>query len=188
MAHRLSHVIGFDDGPFPPTHRGNVLLVGTVFAGLRMEGVMSGRVRRDGRNATHTIVELVTRSRFRQHAQLILLQGIAVAGFNVINLQAVYQNLQIPVVVVCRKQPNLPAIRRALLMNVPGGKRKWALIEQAGPMEPLAGVFVQRMGVSLGDTEGMIRRLAVNSVLPEPLRVAHMIAGGLVLGESRHRP
>jgi hypothetical protein len=29
--------------------------------------------------------------------------------------------------------------------------------------------------------------LQQNSQLPEPLRVAHMIAGGVTTGESRHR-
>ena len=39
----------------------------------------------------------------------------------------------------------------ALLERVRGGARKWALIEAAGPMEPAAGVMVQRAGLSLDD-------------------------------------
>jgi endonuclease V-like protein UPF0215 family len=81
----------------------------------------------------------------------------------------------------------MAAIRRALLTQVPGGQRKWALIERSGPMEPVAGVFVQRVGISLEDSGVLIKRLAVNSALPEPLRTAHLIAGGIGLGESRHR-
>ena len=55
----ISHVIGFDDAPFPPNHRGNVRVVGAVYSGLRLEGVLSGKVRRDGVNATRTLIELV---------------------------------------------------------------------------------------------------------------------------------
>ena len=54
-------------------------------------------------------------------------------------------------------------------------------------MEPVAGVHVQRAGITLAQTEAAIRRLAVNGRLPEPLRTAHLIAGGVTLGESRHR-
>jgi endonuclease V-like protein UPF0215 family len=74
-----------------------------------------------------------------------------------------------------------------LLNQIKGGSRKWRLIEQLGPMEPVAGVFVQRAGLSLREAQTLIERLAVHSALPEPLRTAHLIAGGIVLGESRHR-
>ena len=187
MRGRISHVIGFDDAPFARTHRGDVRVIGAVFAGQRLEGVVSGRVRRDGRNATTTLIELIARSRFRPHLQAVLLQGVALAGFNVVDVAALHRALGIPVIVVARRMPDLAAIRRALLHHVPGGARKWALIESLGPMERCAGVYVQRAGISLEDTARLIRRFARNGHLPEPLRTAHLIAGGVTSGESRHR-
>jgi endonuclease V-like protein UPF0215 family len=162
-------------------------VVGAVFAHLRLEGVLSGKVRRDGANATRVLIELVANSRFASHLQAILLQGIAFAGFNVVDLPALHHRLGIPVIAVARRAPDMAAIRHALLTQVRGGQRKWALIEHLGPMEPVAGVFVQRLGISLEDSGALIKRLAVNSALPEPLRTAHLIAGGIGLGESRHR-
>ncbi len=187
MAQRLSHVIGFDDSPFERAHRGDVLVVGAVYAGTRLEGVLSGKVRRDGVNSTRVLIDLIVRSRFRAHAQALLLQGIAFAGFNVVDLHALHAVLMIPVIVVARRQPDFGAIRRALLHRVPGGRRKWSLIQRLGPMEPAAGVYVQRAGISLEKTAELIKRLAVNGTLPEPLRTAHLIAGGVTTGESRHR-
>lgn len=187
MSARLSHVIGFDDAPFARTHRGDVLVVGAVYAGDRLEGVLSGKVRRDGANAARVIVDLVARSRFGAHVQAILVQGVAFAGFNVIDLNAVHAALDVPVIAVARHAPDLAAIKRALLTRVPGGRRKWALIECLGPMEPLAGVYVQRAGITLSRTEDLIRRTARHGLLPEPLRTAHLIAGGVTTGESRHR-
>lgn len=184
---RLSHVIGVDDAPFAREHRGDVPVVGAVFAGLRLEGVLSTRVRRDGRNATTAIAAMISRSRFYAQAQVVLLQGIAVAGFNVVDLAALHEALALPVVVVARRPPNLAAIREALLTRVRGGRSKWALIERAGPMEPVAGVYVQRAGISLEDAGALITRLSVHGHLPEPLRTAHLIAGGLATGESRGR-
>ncbi|AKT41998.1 DUF99 family protein [Chondromyces crocatus] len=187
MGTRLSHVIGVDDAPFSRDHRGDVAIVGTVFAGSRLEGVLSARVRRDGRNATQAIAAMISSSRFATHAQLVMLQGIALAGFNVVDLQGLHAALALPVLVVARRAPDLEAIREALLTRVPGGARKWTLIEQAGPMEPTAGVFVQRAGLSLTDAEHVVKRLAVHGKLPEPLRMAHLIAGGVTLGESTRR-
>lgn len=188
MRKRWSHVIGFDDGAFDRKHRGNVLLVGAVYASLRLEGVLSGKVKRDGRNATDRIIQLVQKSRFAGHLHAILLQGVAVAGFNVVDLRFVHAQLTVPVIAVARKKPNYTAIRRALLNNVPGGQRKWRLIEDLGPMEAVAGVFVQHVGIEVRDVETIIKRFSVHSDLPEPIRTAHLIASGITLGESRHRP
>ncbi|WP_438043532.1 DUF99 family protein [Sorangium sp. So ce128] len=186
-APRFSHVIGVDDAPFARDHRGDVQVVGTVFSGLRLEGVLATRVRRDGRNATPAIAAMIRGSRFYAQAQVVMLQGIAVAGFNVVDLAALHDALALPVVVVARRLPDLDAIRDALLSRIRGGRRKWALIQRAGPMEPVAGVYVQRAGISLDDASALIARLSVNGHLPEPLRAAHLIAGGLTTGESRGR-
>lgn len=184
----FSHVVGFDDGSFDKYRQASVPVVGAVFSGLRLEGVLTGRVRTDGSNATRVLAEMVTNSKFAPQLQLVLLQGVALGGFNVIDLQGLHERLGMPVMVVARRQPRLERIREALLTRVAGGARKWALIERLGAMEPVADVFVQRVGLSLEQAEEVIRRLAVHSNLPEPLRTAHLIAGGIATGQSRGRP
>jgi endonuclease V-like protein UPF0215 family len=164
-----------------------VPVVGAVFAGLRLEGVLRGRVRRDGANATRALVQLAAGSKFAPQLQLVLLQGIALAGFNVVDVAELHERLALPVLVVARRAPRLDLVRRALLGRVPGGRRKWRLVERLGPMEPAAGVFVQRAGLSLADAERVVRRLAVSGRIPEPLRTAHLVAGALATGQSRGR-
>lgn len=106
VSRRISHVIGFDDAPFDRAHRGDVLAVGAVYAGTRLEGALSGKVRRDGANSTRTLTRLVSRSCFAAHAQAILLQGIAFAGFNVIDLGELHRALRLPAMVIARRQPD----------------------------------------------------------------------------------
>ena len=183
----LSHVVGFDDSPCDRAKRGDVMVVGAVFAGLRFEGVLCGRVRRDGANSARNLARLVATSKFAAQLQLVLLQGIALGGFNVIDLDDLHRRLALPVLVVARRAPRLDKIRDALLTRVAGGARKWALIERLGPMELVAGVFVQRVGLSPGEAEDVIHRLAVHGNIPEPLRTAHLIAGGIATGQSRGR-
>jgi endonuclease V-like protein UPF0215 family len=173
-----------------------VLVVGVAFAcapdlgrgaGLSIEGVISTRVRRDGADATRALTRAVLGSRHHAHLKLVLLQGIALAGFNVVDVHALHEALEVPVLVVARRPPRMDAIRAALLGKVAGGARKWALVEKAGPMEPAAGVMVQRVGLSLEEATRVIERLAVNGRIPEPLRVAHLVAGGVTTGQSRGR-
>ena len=187
MAGSINHVVGFDDGPFLPGHRGDVDLIGAVFSGLRLDGVLRSRVRRDGTNATDRIFATMEESRFRAHVQLILLQGIAMAGFNVVDIHALNRRLGIPVVAVSRHRPNLDAVRETLMGSVRGGKRKWRLIERAGPPQQEEALWLQCAGCTCGVASLLIKRLAVHSYIPEPLRTAHLIAGGISDLPTRQR-
>jgi hypothetical protein len=180
------NVLGVDDAPFARDHRGDVLVVATAFAGLRLDGVLSTKVRRDGANATRALAAMIGGSRFAAHTAAVLLQGIALAGFNVVDVRALHEALGIPVIVVARRAPDLEAMRAAL-DHVPGGARMWALIEKAGPMEELGPVHVQRAGVSLERAAAILEAATTHGHLPEPLRAAHLIAGGVTTGESRGR-
>lgn len=182
----LTNVIGFDDAPFLPTHRGDVRIIGTVCARTRLDGVVSGFARRDGVNSTDCMIKLVRQSQFVGHVRAVLLQGIAVAGFNVVDVERLSAELRVPVLVVARRRPRM-ALVKAALDGIRGGARKWALIERAGPMEPLNGVFVQRVGLDVDEAAALLQATTLHGHLPEPLRLAHLIAGGVTRGTSRGR-
>jgi len=179
------NTIGFDDGPFVRSYRGDVPLVGVVCARTRVDGVMLGKVRRDGADATRRMAALVKGSAFESELHAVLLQGIAVAGFNVVDVLGLRQALELPVLVVMRKKPDLARVRRALVANVPGGTRKWKLIEALGEPEAVEGVYVQRAGLDLAMAKRLLRSTRLHGNLPEPLRVAHLIAGALGRGVSK---
>jgi endonuclease V-like protein UPF0215 family len=183
----LSNVIGFDDGPFEKSGTHDVRLVGAVCARTRLDGVVSGFVRRDGVNSTARMIELVRASQFAEHVQAVLLQGIAVGGFNVVDVHSLASALGVPVLVVMRRRPRLEAMRTALSRHVPGGARKWSLIEAAGDIEPLGQVFCQRVGLSLREAQALLAATTLHGNLPEALRLAHLIAGGVTTGKSRGR-
>lgn len=178
---KLSHAIGFDDAPFARDFRGDVRVFGAAYAGATLHTVVSGKVRRDGRNSTAQLTRLAGQT---EHLQLIFLQGIALAGFNVVDIQALSQETGLPVLVVARRKPDLDAIRRALLEHVAGGTRKWRLVQQAGEMEACGGVFVQRAGLDLAQAQAALGTFAQTGHIPEPLRTAHLIAGGVTRGRS----
>ncbi|MFZ5556364.1 MAG: DUF99 family protein [Pseudomonadota bacterium] len=188
MPSKLNHVIAFDDAPFAAGHRGDVPVVGVVYADRRPEGVLITRVRRDGANATAVLARAIAQSRHYRHLRLILLQGIALAGFNVVDIDALAAQARLPVLVVVRRRPDMEAVRRALLTRVPGGQRKWRLVERAGLPERIGGCWIQRAAISRAAAEAVLRRFAVYSRVPEPLRMAHLVAGAIGAGESRHRP
>jgi endonuclease V-like protein UPF0215 family len=208
------NVIGFDDGPFTRDHKGDVLLVGAVCSGTRLDGVVSGTVRRDGANAARRMIEVVRASQFLAAIRAVLLQGIAVAGFNVVDVHTLSEGLGVPVLVVTRRAPDLASVHRALFSDAPtgrprvrGARAKWALILGAGAIEPLAPshralrraaaagarsssrphLWVQRIGMTKEAARRVVEATTLHGHLPEPLRLAHLIAGGIAVGRSRGR-
>lgn len=184
---RFSNVIGFDDTPFAHGYTGPVKIVGTVFAQTRFNGVLMGDVQKDGSDAAVQLIDLIRNSKFYENLQLIMLQGIAFGGFNVIDVFQLHHALGLPILVVARRQPDMAAVRDALLTRIPQGAAKWAIIERLGPMEAADHVFVQRVGLDLEQATAVVRQFALHGHIPEPLRTAHLIGGALSDGQSRGR-
>jgi hypothetical protein len=178
----IANVIGFDDGPFDREGT-EVPLLGAVYARDRLDGVVTGKCTRDGDDGTQAVAELVRASRFDDHVQCVMIQGITVGGFNVLDVAALAAALNRPVLIVVRRLPRFERIRDAL-RNVAGGDAKWALIEAAGEPQPCGDVWIQWAGTHL---ETAVETVAMHTrfgAFPEPLRVAHLLAAAYVTGHS----
>ncbi len=184
-AKRFSNVIGFDDAPFAREGQEKVKLVGAVFADLRFDGVLIGEIGRDGTDAANRMAELVSESKFAEHIRLIMLQGITFGGFNVADVFELNRRLGIPILVVCRKLPDMNAVRNALIGLGSDWQKKWAIIEKLGEPEPTDNVYVQRVGIGSEQANAVIKHFAIHSHIPEPIRAAHLIAGAISDGQSR---
>lgn len=181
-------ILGFDDGPFK---RGDAetLVVGTVFRGGRwMDGVLSTKVAVDGLDSTDKLLALLGDLRFKD-VRVIMLDGIAFGGFNVVDINRLNGEGGLPVIVVTRDMPSFEGIRKAL-NHLPEGDARWALIQEAGkprPVETRGGksVHIQSAGIRFEDASAIVKLSATRSLIPEPIRVAHLIARGIVSGQSR---
>ncbi len=188
MLKREIRILGFDDAPFDKFNDKEVLVVGTFFRGGEwMDGVLSTAVAVDGDDATPKLIELVNRSKFSKHTQCILIDGIAFGGFNIINIESVWKHTGKPVIVVVRRMPDFDKIKETLQKL--GMEKKYQLIEKAGKPIPVqvheGKIFIQFVGISEEKAKNIIQLTATRSYLPEPIRVAHLIAAGIVEGESK---
>jgi uncharacterized protein len=181
-------ILGFDDGPFK---RGDseTLLVGTVFRGGRwMDGLLSAKVSVDGLDSTDRLISLLARCRFKD-IRVVMVDGIAFGGFNIVDIQRLHDTSGLPVVAVTRDMPDFAGIKSAL-RHLPDYDTRWGLIEKAGtpkPVETRNGkhVHIQTSGISFQDASAIVKLSATRSLIPEPIRVAHIIAQGIVSGQSK---
>ncbi|MDP1914684.1 MAG: DUF99 family protein [Myxococcales bacterium] len=184
-ARRLSNVIGFDDAPHVRGSAGRVGLIGCVCSGPRLDIVLRDTIEKDGDDATSVMKRLASDVDL-SHVRGVMLQGITFAGFNVIDIHRLSTELDMPVLVVTRRKPRLELVFKAV-MAVPDWQAKRALMEAAGEPEACGDVYVQRAGLSHAEAERMLERTTQHGIIPEPLRLAHLIAGGTTTGKSRGR-
>jgi endonuclease V-like protein UPF0215 family len=178
--------LGVDDGPFSRGRREQVLVVGAVYIGGEFEGLLSTRVSQDGKNATDRLLQMIGGSKFRPQLHAVMLDGITLGGFNVVDLQRLARELELPCLAVVRGRPDLEAVRRALT-HLPRGEQRWRLICAAGPLHRCGALSFQAAGVDPEVARQAIRVSVIHGHMPECLRGAHLIASGIVNGESGRR-
>ncbi len=181
-------VLGIDDGFFPRKARGEpVLLVGAVMRGNSyLDGVVSTAVTLDGTDATERIISLVHGTRHRGQLRAIMINGLTLAGFNVVDIRRVSEETGLPVITLVRKQPDLEAIKKAL-SHFDDGAERLKIIGRAGKIFHYKKILFQAAGVAQDRAQDMIDVCLMRSLIPEPVRVAHLIASGVTKGESGGR-
>ncbi|RZN33453.1 MAG: DUF99 family protein [Methanosarcinales archaeon] len=156
-------ILAIDDSALIADH---IMIVGVVFrAGEWLDGVLRSELVRDGLDGTDVIIEMVTGTRHYRQIRVIMLDGVTYGGFNVIDIRELHRRTGLPVIVVMRVAPDMGRIRDAL-RNLPDFDVRWA-------------------GISVDDAAKIVQISTTHSHIPEPLRVAHLIATGIVCGESR---
>lgn len=179
--------LGVDDAPFGFDQEA-VRLIGVVTRGADyVEGVLSSHCTVDGHDATERIVKMATGSRFAPTLRCLFLNGVAVGGFNVVDLDALYEATRVPVVAVSRSEPDPPSMRDALAKHLNDWEARWTLLERMRP-EPVDNgphrVWVSFRGLKTRAVQDVLGKATVRGANPECVRLAHLIASGVETGES----
>jgi hypothetical protein len=178
-------ILGIDDGVFTPHTKGTVDVIGVVFrGGYWLDGVMKTQVEIDGMDATEKIASMILESPHYDQLRIVMLNGVTMAGFNVVDIERLYQKVKLPVIAVTRDKPNFDDIRKAL-RNLPRGEERWKAIEKAGKIIEVRTrsgedpIYAHVVGISEKDAIRILKSTSTRSNIPEALRVAHIIASGL---------
>jgi hypothetical protein len=183
-------ILGIDDSPLIGK---DILVVGAVMRGGGwLDGLLSTHIEKDGMDATERLASMITESRNYGQIRVAMLNGVTFGGFNVVDIADLERLTGVPVIAVMRRLPDMESIGRAL-RNLDHHKLRYEAILKAGEINEArtkwrgGPVYFQCKGIEKDNAIRLIADTAVHSRLPEPLRVAHIIATGVVLGESRRR-
>lgn len=178
--------VGFDDSFFQKEHGSKVGVSGIVCSNASLEGMLYGYIEKDGDDATDVLAEMLLTSKFYEYVQVVLLDGLTMGGFNVIDLPKLQEKTNKPCVAVMRKKPDMEAIRIAL-NKVGNVDQRFKILEKAGEFYENDRLVFQVSGEVPDHVEKLLDRLCVKGNVPEPLRLAHVIGSAIQLGESRGR-
>jgi len=172
-------VAAFSSGPIKRGSGAKVLLVGVISKQGQVEGVISGKIKTDGEDSTTTILKLVSNSRFRDQVKLIALNGVALAGLNVVDLNLI-KSKRYDYVVLTRSRQRPFLLIRALRLNKGRSSRQEKLVmEHAKVEQRQTGGFYLRSSTEI--PKGMVPGIF------ETLRLSHLISNGIATGESKGR-
>jgi endonuclease V-like protein UPF0215 family len=155
--------------------------VATLLHGSHIEKVRSSWITVDGLDATDKAVQLLKEWKNVP----ILLSGVTFAGFNLIDPHVLQKRFRVPVIVVVGSRPDNRAVKRALVKHFPDWKQRWKVIGSLGPLRKVRTnpdeppICYEAFGCSARDATALLRVSSNVSRIPEPIRVAGLLARGL---------
>ncbi len=182
-------ILGFDDGPFSPREKGITPVIGVICRGGDfLDGILRTDVEIDGLDSTGKLARLINSSRHKQQLKVIVLDGITLGGFNIIDIAHLHKETGIPIIVFNRQRPDLASVKSAL-KNFDDFRKRWGLIVSAGGIKECGlksnkKVYYQAKGMEDEEAEEVLQLSCSHGDIPESLRIAHFIATAIVRGES----
>jgi len=180
-------LLGIDDSPFTFSEKYCKIIGVVMRGGEYLEGVIKNQVSIDGDDATYICQKIIENTRHRLQLKAILLDGIALGGFNIIDIEKLYEKTQIPVITITRDKPDFEKIKIALQKNFNDWEKRFNLIIK-GELKKIRTkhnpIYIKIVGLSINEAKEIIKISTIRGVIPEPIRVAHLIASGITRGES----
>jgi endonuclease V-like protein UPF0215 family len=171
----------YDDGFFPASYkggRGETLIAGVELDGdLQVNRIGFRSVRVDLNTSMEAIIDISKLF----NGEVVLLDGVTYAGFDVVDPAEVASKTGKGVIVVFLYPLNLQKIKVALVKHFEDWSERYSVIERVytnsiyfnTPWRPI------RVYVEMLDRErafNILRETCIYSPTPEPLRIAHKIA------------
>lgn len=185
-----SHYLGIDDGYFPKKFKG--MKGRTVLAAVMTRHPSASvlcieftYITVDGLDATTAAAYLVDRCRTRAEPQLVFLDGVTYAGFNIIDPERLHLITGLPIAVIFWRPLNMEKVRKALANHFPDWRYRYGIIEgvyrRSTPLEHGQGsaLRIASYGVSTAVARQAVASSRIYHPYPYPLKLADTVASSL---------
>jgi len=174
----MKNILGIDDGGFIPNFKYlksksiSIPLFAVYCYYTKIIDIKYRNIKIDGLDATKKLLEIIKTKR----PDLILSSGVTFAGFNMIDFIKVYEKEKIPILIIIDRLPNFSEIKEALIKHFKDYKKRLEILNKLPPIQFIENLYVECIGINNEDAKRIIRELRIFSKIPEPLRLAHIVA------------
>jgi len=182
---REFRVVGVEDGGFSRKLQGcgvqKALFVCVLLRGKWISDFQADTITVDGLDATERLIFMLRRWSF----DAVMLAGVSFAGFNLVDPPIVFEKFNKPVIIISRTKPNNISIKNALRRHFGDWRVRWSVFEKLGSIHEIVSipteppVYIEVFGAELDWASELIRATSVCCRVPEPVRVARLLARGL---------
>jgi endonuclease V-like protein UPF0215 family len=160
------------------------VLAGVVMRGdLQVDGFAVTHIEVGGLDATEGVLRLF-RDLDRTDINVIILNGCIISLFNMVDMRALFEDLECPVICVTYEESEG---LESYLDELDDHKRRHAIYRSLGDRTPVTlktghEVLVRFLGMEATDAKGILNRFTLQGSVPEPLKVARLLARTLLRG------
>ena len=145
---------------------------------LRIDGFGFTTATVGGMDATERISGLY-HSFERRDINILMISGSVISWYNIIDPERIFEETQRPVIVVTYEDSE--GLEDDIARHFPGDLERIGMYRRLGPrtsMELDTGyrVYLRATGIGIGDAGRLCRQLTFDGKMPEPLRVARLLA------------
>lgn len=174
-------ILGVDDGPFV---RGVDKVCPIVGVLMRLDGkvenIAADSLSIDGGDVTGKISGLMEMLRIRP--SVVMSEGITFAGFNILNPEEFYWRTGVPFLSIRKGKPDITAMIMAIRKHEHEAFIKESTLRRINPDTMILGgteITANYAGMTHEDARKLLLRTSGDGILPEPVRLAHIVASTL---------
>ena len=162
------------------------LLVGVITRGIQLLHVSFGNIEIDGTDSTEEIIRLYEENPYKNEIRLIMIDSPTLGGFNPPNPFEIYKRTKIPLILLPDKKPK-SVISEVYSKVFPEREEQIKILKNLPKRESLnvsinqdpkisREIFFHSIGIAKNELVDLLNYLSEFSAIPEPLRLAHIIA------------
>lgn len=193
-------ILGIDDSPHSREDLTNAIkkgtppkmvqLIGVTCKGNQLLHVSHHPIEVDGTDATAAVLALYKKTPFNPEIKLILINSPTVGGFNIINPKPIFDQIHVPIVFLSENRPT-SKIAEVYAKIFPNRSEQISTLQSLNTIEELAipiitnpkiigRVYYYIFGATNQEIKPVLLALSLYSAVPEPLRLAHVIASSFI--------
>ncbi len=144
-----------------------------------IDGFVFGHTTIEGNDATDSILQMYKKLD-RDDISFLIISGLIISMYNIVDIKKIWSALKIPIIGVTYEESK--GIEAAIKYHFPDSyQSKIDEYHKLGKRTKISlhtghDLYVRIEGCTIGETKNLLNALTIQGAIPEPLRVAHMLA------------